>query len=127
MGYRSDVGLVLSKSGVESLRSKLASPETKEDVREAVSSLLNRADTHYADKESGAEVWYWSCIKWYGGGIFAYPAISFIEDAMYDMDRDNFYFIRIGEEYDDTEVRGYFWDNPFEMDLIRDIGIQPAA
>ena len=49
--------------------------------------------------------------------------MSFIENLLAELDWKDFLFIRIGEDYDDTEVRGDFWDNPFEIRLERSINI----
>ncbi|WP_308620978.1 hypothetical protein [uncultured Desulfovibrio sp.] len=38
-----------------------------------------------------------------------------------------FRFIRIGEDYDDTEVRGGFRENPFDMELGRSISFSQAV
>ena len=127
MGYRSDVGIALTKKGVATLQEKLASQEVSDELRASVKKLLSHADEHYSDAASGAEVWYWEWIKWYGGHVLACPQISFIEDTISEMGDENYYFIRIGEENDDTEVRGCFWDNPFEMYLTRGINFRPAA
>ena len=40
---------------------------------------------------------------------------------MVDLDDEDYRFIRIGEEYDDNESRGAFWENPFGMSLRSDI------
>lgn len=34
---------------------------------------------------------------------------------MADLEYEDYYFIRIGEDYDDIEVNGGFWDNPLGM------------
>jgi hypothetical protein len=64
MGYRSDVGIALTKKGVATLQEKLASKEVSEELRASVKRLLSHADEHYSDAASGAEVWYWEWIKW---------------------------------------------------------------
>jgi hypothetical protein len=43
------------------------------------------------------------------------------------MGDENYYFIRIGEENDDTEVRGCFWDNPFGFELSRGMTLSAPA
>ena len=59
MGYRSDVGLALTKMAIETLHSKLAEEKVSEELRTSVKRLLTHADEHYTDTASGAEVWYW--------------------------------------------------------------------
>ena len=47
--------------------------------------------------------------------------MAFIEQLMAELPDEDFRFIRIGEDYDDTEMRGGFWDDPFGMELTRSI------
>ena len=56
MGYRSDVGLALTKMGVDALNTKLAGDNISEELRKSVKELLTYADDHYTDADSGAEV-----------------------------------------------------------------------
>ena len=115
MGYRSAVGLTLTKAGVEELNKILQT--VNEERRNAASNLLQCADIHYSDNRSGAELWYWEWLKWYP----EYLDVSVFEELMDEVDYEDFRFIRIGEDEDDTENRGDFRENPFEMDLRRDI------
>lgn len=127
MGYRSDVGLALTKKGLETLNAKLAEESVSEDVRESVKRLLSHTDEHYSDAASGAEVWYWEWIKWYDCCPAGYQDICFITDTLKEMDDEDYRFIRIGEEYDDTEVSGGFWENPFDFELTRGMTLSAPA
>lgn len=127
MGYRSDVGLALTKNGVDTLHTRLDSQEVSDELRAKVEDLLNHADEHYVDKDSGAAIWYWEWIKWYGGNSLYYEDIKFIEDTLKSLNDDDYRFIRIGEEYDDTEMFGDFWENPFDFDLSREIRFSEPA
>lgn len=40
---------------------------------------------------------------------------------MDDLDEEDYYFVRTGEEYDDNEIRGLLWDNTFGITLSREI------
>ena len=62
----------------------------------------------------------YTCVKWYED----FSDVSFIENLLAELDWKDFLFIRIGEDYDDTEVRGDFWDNPFELGLTRKISME---
>ena len=119
MGYYSDVGLALTKTGVDFLQSRLASPEVSKELREEVNTLLDQAERHYTDASSGAEIWYWDWIKWYDSKSYGFQDVCFIMDALDTLEDGNYRFIRIGEEYDDTEVMGGFWENPFDFELTR--------
>lgn len=124
MGYRSEVAIALTGNGVEALKSKLA--ETDKHMKSEVELLLKDADRHYSDSETGSEVWQWEGIKWYGDDPNYYPEIWFIQQFLDALDEDEFRFIRIGEDYDDTEVFGWFTENPFDLELARGITIQPS-
>lgn len=115
MGYRSEVALCLDKNGKSALKEKLeeANKETQKIARE----LLAQSDKHLADSENSSELWFWDWIKWYPD----YPEIRFMENLLDQMDTENFLFIRIGEDSDDSEVQGAYWDNPFGMYLSRSI------
>ena len=127
MGYRSDVGIALTKKGIATLQDKLASQDISEELRARVKELLAHADRHYTDAASGAEVWYWEWIKWYDCYPVGYQDISFIMDALNELDDEDYRFIRIGEEYDDTEVSGEFWENPFDFELTRSMTLSASA
>ncbi len=123
MGYRSEVGLALTKTGVDVLNKKLAGPEVSEETRKEMESLLAYAAYHYTDPESGAEAWLWDWIKWYPD----YQDIALLGALMNELEDEDYRFIRIGEEYDDTEVRGGFWENPFGLELNRSIELGKAG
>lgn len=126
MGYRSDVGLVLTKDGVETLRRRLASPEIGQEARECIEEFLAHADKHARDKENGHEAWYWDYLKWYTDDPVDFPEVDFIEQLMAELEDEDFRFLRVGEDHDDTEVRGCFWENPFDMELLRGISFSAA-
>jgi hypothetical protein len=53
----------------------------------------------------------WTGIKWYEG----HPDVNVIEKFTCEMDEDTdksemFRFVRVGEDYEDIEVRGYGFD-----------------
>ena len=126
MGYRSDVGLVLSKHGVSVLQNRLREADLSETVKEEVLNLLTHADTHYKDETTGSEAWIWESIKWYETESHYFQDVRFVADTIRDLSEDEYYFIRIGEDYDDADVQGGFWDNPFGMTLERRITITRA-
>ena len=120
MGYRSDVALVLTFDGVQFFHSRLKD----DDIYISVQNFLNRADEHYVDTATGAEVWYWEWIKWYAGDICAYTEPTVIEEILGLLDEKDFRFIRLGEEDDDVQNRGMFFDNPFNVDIVRYINVE---
>lgn len=126
MGYYSEVGLALTAKGVTELHKLLERAEIELAAREEIKGFLGYADHHYTDTDTKAEVWHWKTIKWYTCDPQYYPAVDFLDKPLSTLDEDEFRFIRIGEDYDDTEVRGYFWENPFDLELARSITIRSA-
>lgn len=47
--------------------------------------------------------------------------MGFIEQLMAELEDEDFRFLRVGEDHDDTGVRGCFRENPFDMGLLRGI------
>ena len=46
-----------------------------------------------------------------------------IADTIRELSDEDYHFIRIGEDYDDIDVRGTFLDNPFELSIQRSISL----
>lgn len=63
----------------------------------------------------GSRLYVCDYLKWYN----SYPDIEYLERFMNSLNDEDYLFIRIGEEYDDTEYRGVFFDNPFELGVER--------
>lgn len=118
MGYLNDVVLVLNKAGIEELDKKLAElPD--DDNKELVLYWMNvRADYHYAGDFS---LRYWHSVEWYTAGTYVNAAAEVIDTMLYNMPYGNYRFIRIGYDYDDIEVRGALYDNPFDAHVERTI------
>lgn len=127
MGYRSEVGLALTKNGVEILQRRLAAPEIGAEARQRIEEFFHYADKHARDRENGHEAWYWDYLKWYTDDPVDFPEVDFIEQLMAELEDEDFRFLRVGEDFDDTEVRGCFWENPFDMELLRGISFSAAV
>ena len=117
MGYRSDVGICLTDAGKKSLETMLANLEAGTEKTRHIHELLDSPDDKQEDQESGAISWVWEYLKWYED----YDDVSFIESLLQSLDEQDYFFIRVGESDDDTEIRGCFWENPFGMRLERGI------
>ena len=120
MGYYSEVGLTISAAGYKQLTGKLTTLEDSE-LRTVVENLLAHADTHYTSKE-GDQLWFWNWTKWYS----TFPEINWLQAQLNELDAQDFYFIRIGEEFDDVETDGSCCENPFEMEVSRGISMREA-
>lgn len=120
MGYRSNVGIALTKHGVERLNKALKT--ANDNTRKAVNDFLDSPD-EYARDVSGAEVYFWTFYKWYENEPQDYPEVAFFQKLFKELDCGDYLFLRIGQSLDDAESDGTFFDNPFGMRMIRDIEI----
>ena len=68
-----------------------------------------------------------SWCKWYPDDPVCCTEVGFIVKLMAGLVDDTFRFIRIGEYDDDIEGRGYFWENPFGMEVERPIAFSAAV
>lgn len=97
MGYRSDVGFVLSKKAKTALLVANVNLPTDE---------IEPCDVH--ELEDGDTGYRFTDIKWYAG---FFPFVDQIEAAFNYLDeidyQDEYVFARIGEEVGDIEQRGY--------------------
>ena len=105
MGYRSEVVLAVNKEIMPEFLAHLA---TNDEAKTMVFADHDHLDQDYCDE--GHFLVRWSSIKWYG-----FPEVHLIEKFISEMDEDEdksemFKFVRIGEDYDDVENRGYGFD-----------------
>ena len=110
MGYRSEVVLALKPKAAILLSTVRAGGG-------AIASLLTEDASDVTREEDGSVIYRWGGIKWYD----SYPEIAAIENFMSrleeeDMEED-YRFVRVGEDMDDNEVRGY----GFEVGIARSI------
>jgi hypothetical protein len=118
--------LCLTSTGKDKLDKALqAAEQAKNPAIEDIKDLLFQCANSQQHDETGAIVYYWEWIKWYP----AYEDVGFVESFIRSLNREDYYFIRVGESADDTEQKGNFWDNPFNMCLLREIGFdsEPAT
>lgn len=106
MGYRSDVVLVVTREAFGDM--------WREDA-ETMNTITGYADT--ITKKDDAVLIVWSYIKWSD----FYGEIAKFQNLLNGLDHDHFQFLRLGEDYNDTEERGGYWDNPFETRISRSL------
>ena len=122
MGYYSDAALVLSKSGVATLKRLMAGiPKDSEAYKDSCCLILH-PDKQRTDPKTRARLFFWKDVKWYDD----FPEIRFIEDLLDALDECEFVFCRIGEDFDDSEMRGFFRDDPFGVGIERSLRIGAA-
>ena len=106
MGYRSEVVLAVNKEIMPEFLAHLA---TSDQAKSLVFSDHCHLDQDYCGE--GHLLVNWTDIKWYEG----YPDVDVIEQFTCEMDQDIasgelFRFVRVGEDYEDIEQRGYGFD-----------------
>ena len=111
MGYRSEVLLALSPKAAVLLSTYIARGG-------AIAELLSEESCDTIDKEEDGQVTYhWNGIKWYE----SYPEIAAVQEFMSRLEEENmddeYRFVRVGEDTDDNEVRGW----GFEIGISRTI------
>lgn len=129
MGYYSNVGIALSKEGYEKFIKhyndtfSYRQNEFESDLRyyEEEKKKMNNPE-HVA--EDGSVFYHFPEIKWYEG---AYPEIQIIMSSLFQLDEDEYLYIRLGENIDDIEERGYFYDNPFSFGIQRYLNFELPA
>ena len=117
MGYRSDVGLALTQAAVQTLNEKMNALDKMSEAFSIITDFFAYADKHFEDTNSGSEVYLWEYVKWHE----EFPDVGFIEHLLAELDWSDYLFIRIGEELEDIDTRGSFWDNPFDLGISRSI------
>ena len=113
MGYRSEVCIGLTDDAVRLFRTLLEHlPEGH-----AAHTLIHDAeklrfqiwtDQHKDPDIDCEDKLYWNHIKWYDGS----ECVDFIESFITEyITEEEYKFVRVGEETDDCEERGEYWDS----------------
>lgn len=108
MGYRSQVGFVIAK---------------KEGQIIPDFTTIDPDFTFDVVKDTDDAIFYLTeDVKWYDNNA-DYPLVAKVSEYFDEMDaesRDSDYmFIRLGEDSEDMETRGNYWDNPFDFGYTR--------
>ena len=111
MGYRSDAALVLSKEAAALLKARLETATPDERY------LLDNPDRYEVDSKTEEALWRWHFVKWYD----EFTEVAFINNFLNELSDDDYLFLRLGESYDDVEIRGDFWGNVFELGVSTSI------
>lgn len=116
MGYYSDVGLCLTAAGKLALEAALTEAEKSNPDVTDIKNMLDSAEVR-TDADSGTVAYLWENTKWYDD----FPEVWFVENLLLELGGADFLLLRVGEDYDDTELQGSFWNNPLGMRLTRSI------
>ena len=118
MGYRSDVAIAIHKDQIGEFLTFLNTTELMAEIFGDMSDF--HLDKDY--QEEGHWLFTVSGIKWYS----SYKDIQMFEKFFDAMDEDEktdnkYRFVRIGEQNDDVEERGDWWNS--ELHVKREIAI----
>ena len=109
MGYRSDVGIVLTKESNTYILEHIESNEIKQ--------LL--LDNIHGQNEENGEVFYLiEYVKWY---TYYDAELRQLHDLILGLDERTFLYIILGEDFEDMEIHGLFHENSFEVNVCRHI------
>ncbi len=117
MGYYSDVALCLTKNGMDQLKTALSEAERNNHGNFAAIKMLIGGEPRKIDEDSGFAVFLWEGEKWYA----EFDEVPFVATLMDSLPDKDFLFIRLGEDYDDIEIRGSFCGIPFNISVERKI------
>lgn len=113
MGYRSQVGLCMTAEAVCDLQSAIQG--LSQTLQDELAGLFEACE--FIREDEGCRAWYWEGFKWSTQD----GDIRFLDEHLSSLDWGEYLFIRVGENLDDTEYHGGFWDNPFAMSLTREV------
>ena len=122
MGYRSDVAIAIHKD----LQGEFL---TFLNTEKLMAQIFGEMSDFNLDKDYQSEgQWLFTAdqIKWYADWDEVYPEIHMFEKFMDTMEevvekREKYRFIRIGEELEDIEYRGDWWES--EIHVRREIQV----
>ncbi len=100
MGYCSDVALCVSD---------------KVSIPDNVQKDMNQLGFHQVAQYKGCKLFILYSVKWYPESSW----IHYISDFIDSLEDEEYRFLRIGEDMDDTESRGGFYGNPFNLGIER--------
>jgi len=109
MGYRSEVAVVIKKEVYETFVNGF-SEKDKQDI----ASLIKYAEEY---QNEYAVLLNWQDIKWYPD----YEDVRAVMSSLDNLSGDDYFFVRIGDDSDDTEMLGSWWDNTFDLSVQRSV------
>ena len=116
MGYRSEVCIGLTDDAARLFRTIIdhipQSHEIHTLLQDAESSpswtVPSSQSDHTSPDKDCSEKLYWNQVKWYEG----YECVDFVECFLTDcLPEEDYRFVRIGEEGEDMEERGDYYDS----------------
>ena len=112
MGYRSDVVIALTDSATRLIKTVIEhlpeGHEVHQLLKEDLGSFKDITPNNIANQlfDCDSKI-HFDHVKWYED----YEDVSFFDEILESLDDQEWLFTRLGEESDDTEQRGNYWDS----------------
>ena len=110
MGYRSEVALIMKQSLAIDLKEYMTQVTSEE--RDDIKDILYNADSVVA--KGGDILYHWTFTKWYP----TYLGVICIHKLLRASPERDYLFLRLGDEADDIETLGSYYDNPFDARIV---------
>jgi len=123
MGYRSDVGFVIRNDPMPYASTtscvSLLVPKFEEIVDYELFDFIHRPDDPKYEDDRTDYCYFVSGVKWYED----YPVVQEVNSFLNMLNPEDYRYVVVGEEADDNTIKGYYWDNEFDMDFTRGINL----
>ena len=125
MGYYLEVALVLNEEAKELFDKHI--DELDEDKKKDFNTFIERKCKIYSI--DGCYLYYWDYIKWFKH----IPEVEIVEKFISTLENESdeglleFYFITVGENYNDVTIKGDFYINPFNVEVLQQIRFDKEA
>lgn len=118
MGYLSDVALCLSGAAATRLNEALLAAKQAMPASdyESLEDFLAHGQQG-TDVDTGCVLYFWESTKWYE----EFTDVGFLIQFIVSLDGEEYLFLRIGEDFDDSVSSGWLSDNPFDVRIVREI------
>jgi len=108
----SDITIFLSSDGLAKFNNRLAEAQKKLTKQElvAVQEMLEENVHNQTGQGYGGHLFYWTRRAW----DERHPLVSLMESVLAGLESIEYSFLRIGEDESDFEIRGEYYNNPFD-------------
>jgi len=126
MGYRSEVGFVIRSNpraadGNDSI--SLLVPRFEDMEEGAVFDTVVRPPAEVeVPNDREAFLYHIGSTNWYEG----FEVVDAVAEFLAMLDYEDYLFIRVGDDVGDEESEGDYWDNPYDMGMVRRISFSGA-
>jgi len=109
MGYHSNIAVVIKRQAYSKMMDSFN--QTQLDL---IKKVVDEAVVH---KKGDGILLVWDDIKWSD----FFPEVKLMINAIDNLEYDDYSYLEIGEDYSDVTTKGGWFENPFNLGLIRDI------